>query len=395
MHSLSESININILEQRHEFHRILTEKDITTFYQPIMCLNDSKPFGYEALTRGPENSYFFNPMNLFPFAEAEDQLFPIEKLARETAVRSSKDFIQNGEKLFLNFSPKIIHDPHFSPGMTMELLEEHHLKPQDVIFEITERHAIDDFRTFRQALNHYRNQGFQIAVDDAGSGYSSAQAIFELAPDYIKIDRSLIQGIHNSDVKEKIVEAFISIAKKANSKVIAEGIETGDELAKILELGVDYGQGYFVGYPANPVKPISDKVLMKVKMKALHKDSIYSLASPVYTLGINCRPDDISESFNNNPNLDYILLTKEDTPVSLIKRKKWCNQQLTFGNVHPCQYSRNFIIADYKEPVHEIVKKIMAQKDPSLQEVIVAKDDYPMGVVTILDIMNFLAKSSF
>lgn len=253
------------IETYKEFRNIIKNKDIRVIFQPIVDLNNGKIFGYEGLTRGPKQSRFHSPVRLFEFAEMYGTLYTLEKIAREKAFYLSDSLIKNNEKLFININSQVIHDPDFTPGHTVSLLAQYGLSPSDVVFEITERNAIQDFSSFCEVLKHYRDQGFEIAVDDAGAGYSSLQAITEIQPDYIKVDRSLISGIHENEVKVHILEAFVTFAKKMNSKVIAEGIETSEELQKVINLGINYGQGYLLSCPNYPVHPVSEKVIKQIQ----------------------------------------------------------------------------------------------------------------------------------
>jgi EAL domain-containing protein (putative c-di-GMP-specific phosphodiesterase class I) len=109
------------------------------------------------------------------------------------------------------------------------------------VFEITERQSIDDYASFTKALDHCRKQGYRIAIDDAGAGYSFLQAIAELRPDYIKIDRSIIHRIDRDKMKEMLVETLVMLAQKINCQIIAEGIETFEELEVVRRLGVHFG----------------------------------------------------------------------------------------------------------------------------------------------------------
>lgn len=253
------------IETYKEFRNILKNKDIRVVFQPIVHLNSGKIFGYEGLTRGPEQSSFHSPIRLFEFAEMYGTLYTLEKIAREKALNLSDSLLKNNEKLFININSQVIHDPDFTPGHTVSLLAQYGLSPSDVVFEITERNAIQDFSAFCEVLNHYRDQGFEIAVDDAGAGYSSLQAITEIQPDYIKVDRSLISGIHENDIKAHILEAFATFTKKMNSKIIAEGIETTEELQKVIQLGIDYGQGYLLSRPNYPVHPIPEAIIKQIQ----------------------------------------------------------------------------------------------------------------------------------
>src|SRR5690606_12263676 len=135
------------------------------------------------------------------------------KLAREKAIAGCCE-LNKYQKVFINIPAQVIHDPQFTPGQTMKVLGAFGLAPHNVVFEITERSSIEDFSATKRLLEHYRIQGYQIAIDDAGAGYSSMQAIAELQPDYIKIDRSLIQNIHKDQIKEYIVDTFVTFAQK-------------------------------------------------------------------------------------------------------------------------------------------------------------------------------------
>jgi len=143
-------------------------------------------------------------------------------------------------------------DPKFAPGRTLDVLRNAGLGPENVVFEITERHSIKDFNLFHQTLDHYRTQGFQIAIDDAGTGYSGLSSIATLQPEYIKIDMSLVRDVHKDPVKQALLETFVTFADKIGAKVIAEGIEKKSEASRLSEMGMHYGQGFYFGRPAYP-----------------------------------------------------------------------------------------------------------------------------------------------
>lgn len=252
------------LEKRKEFRSLLAKKQLSTVFQPIIHLTNGKTIGLEGLTRGPIHSNFQSPLELFKYAEEYGSLYTLEKIARELAFENSSNLIKDNEKLFINLSPQVIYDPSFTPGHTISLLKQYKLSPENIVFEITERSAIEDFTAFTKVLHHYRDQGFQIAVDDAGAGYSSLQAISEIQPDYIKVDRSLISKIQENNVKKHILDAFVNFAKKMDSIVIAEGIEMEEELEAVIQLGIDCGQGYYIARPNYPVQEIHDSVLNQI-----------------------------------------------------------------------------------------------------------------------------------
>lgn len=253
------------LDIRKEFQTLLAKKQLRTVFQPIIDLTTGSTLGFEGLTRGPIQSRFQSPLQLFKYAEEYGSLYTLEKIARELAFENSSTILSKDEKLFINLSPQVIYDPSFTPGHTVSLLKQYKLSPQNIVFEITERSAIEDFSAFTKVLYHYRDQGFQIAVDDAGAGYSSLQAISEIQPDYIKVDRSLISKIHENNVKKHILDAFVTFAKKMDSIIIAEGIELEEELDAVIQMGIDCGQGYYISRPSFPVAELDETLIEKIR----------------------------------------------------------------------------------------------------------------------------------
>ncbi|WP_169085216.1 EAL domain-containing protein [Paenibacillus sp. PL91] len=236
--------------KRRAIERLIRERLIHTVYQPIVSLQPKgEVFGYEALTRTLDQTWFPGPMELFHFADQEGLNYSLDRLAREKAIEGCKT-LKPKQKLFINVMAQIMEDPCFSPGKTLSLLEQHGLSPHHVVFEITERSSIADFGSVKKALEHYRSQGYQIAIDDVGAGYSSLQSIVELRPDYLKVDRSIIQNVHLDELKEHILYTLVQLADKMNISIIAEGIELEEELAKVREMGIAYAQGYLLGRPA-------------------------------------------------------------------------------------------------------------------------------------------------
>ncbi len=236
-------------ELRHELERLLAESSIKSVYQPIMRLGDGRVFGYEALTRCPEGSMFEGPLSLFQFAEKHNHAFALDRMAREKAIRHCPP-LGAMQKIFINVTMGIINDPHFVSGQTVHWLSEQGLFPGQVVFELTERSSIDDFEAAKKILAHYRSQGYEIAIDDAGAGYSSLQSIVELSPDYIKVDRSLVRMADKDEMKKHMLRTFVRFAKKMNIRTVAEGIERPEELRLLRAMGFDFAQGYLLGRPS-------------------------------------------------------------------------------------------------------------------------------------------------
>jgi EAL domain-containing protein (putative c-di-GMP-specific phosphodiesterase class I) len=239
--------------------RMISMNSILTFFQPIVYLDSLEVLGYEALSRGPDDSEFEGTELLFTFAESTNMLLELERLCRKNALRAAQD--QHLEKhLFLNSSARSFEDSHFTPGQLADYVHELGLRHDGVVLEITERVAIQEWGKFKKVLREFRNYGFHIAIDDMGAGYSSLQAIAELEPDFLKFDISLVRNIHENLIKMGLLETLVALSDKIGAKVIAEGIEDRREYEALRELGVALGQGYYFAIPSPDFPSINPPV---------------------------------------------------------------------------------------------------------------------------------------
>jgi EAL domain-containing protein (putative c-di-GMP-specific phosphodiesterase class I) len=152
--------------------------------------------------------------------------------------------------LFINVDPNIINDDRFKKGATLEMLAAQDFDLGNIIFEITEKNSIDDYKNFRKVLDHYTSQGYKIAIDDTGAGYSGLRLLAETRPQFIKIDMDLVRDIDKDALKQALMKAFYEFSVVMNMKIIVEGIETLDELNALIQIGIPYGQGYLLQRPA-------------------------------------------------------------------------------------------------------------------------------------------------
>lgn len=234
-----------------ELRTVLQEGRLTTHYQPIVDMDVDRIVGYEALTRGPENSPLEVPKALFLASEANRLAGDLDALCRQEAVRNARGFDKD-KKLFLNSLPETLGSPGRIERDLAAVLDEADLAPHNVVLEITERTAIEDFESFGRELDRLHRQGYLIAIDDVGTGYSSLQTISEVAADFLKIDMSLIKNIHQSLIKQDLVRSLLQVAARTRARVIAEGIETAEEYRALRACGVRYGQGFWFAAPAPP-----------------------------------------------------------------------------------------------------------------------------------------------
>jgi len=233
---------------KHFLDLVLAE-DVTALYEPIVNVTTREVIGYEALTRGPWDTDLHAPEALFEMGEKTGLVFELDCLCRRLALRGARGLMP-GKLLFLNCLPTAIHDPAFRGDVLRRTLQDLRLRPSDVVFEISERESIHNFEIFREARDYYSGLGFKIALDDTGVGYGSLEAVMELSPDFIKVDQSLVRGIDTDPPRQELLRSLNSVAGTLKAEIIAEGIETSEELTTIQALGIPYGQGYLFGRAA-------------------------------------------------------------------------------------------------------------------------------------------------
>jgi len=246
------------------FTKILDEGSISTVFQPIVSLKTGIVLGYEALSRIPFNPSDATIGDMFQIASVQNRLWDLEKLCRTRALQNAST--QPSQCfLFLNVDTSIMHDPKFRTGFTVEKLREYNIGPERIIIELTEQSFIGDMSGFVSTVQHYQDQGFKIAIDDFGSGFSGLLRVCEISPDFLKIDMQLVRDIHKDPMKRSAVNSTVEFCRKAGIRVIAEGIETEEELKTLMRLGVEFGQGFFLLRPDPNFQDIPNMLSQKIR----------------------------------------------------------------------------------------------------------------------------------
>jgi EAL domain-containing protein (putative c-di-GMP-specific phosphodiesterase class I) len=253
-------------ETYNQLEKILTTKAVHAVFQPILSLLDGEIFGYEALSRGPRGSLLEKPDDLFSAAEQFNKVWELEFLCRSKAFARANG-LPKDKMLFINVDPNIIKDPRFQKGVTLDMLAYYKIDASSIVFEITEKNSIEDYKSFRKVLDHYTSQGYEIAIDDMGSGYSGLKLLAETRPQFIKIDMDLVRNIDKDGLKQALLKAFNEFSAVANMKMIAEGIETIDELQTLIAIGIPYGQGYLLQRPIDQFLDSSPEVKAAILSK--------------------------------------------------------------------------------------------------------------------------------
>lgn len=308
---------------------ILERSQLSALFQPIVNLRNGEIKGYEGLIRGPSDSPLHSPQSLFKSAAQYQLGVRLEYLCRRVVLEKFAELKLEGQ-LFLNVSPECLIHGSVRHGETLQYMKEIGISPTRVIIELTEGQPTFDYDVLRKASMHYRNMGFQIAMDDLGEGFSGLRLWSELRPEFVKIDMHFIQGINHDPLKLQFVRSIHEIAGKSGCQVIAEGIETQAELLVIRDLNIAFGQGYHLARPnAKPATVLPAEVILALKPASVQRPaSRHSHTTPVALSLMRqasaVRPDTLNEivyeKFIAAPELQAMPVVENDRPVGMISR---------------------------------------------------------------------------
>jgi EAL domain-containing protein (putative c-di-GMP-specific phosphodiesterase class I)/GGDEF domain-containing protein/CBS domain-containing protein len=387
---------------------IIDNKLIRTVFQPIISLRDGSILGHEALSRITCESEIKNPDMLFTIAGEYNRLWDLELLCRTKALEAAFKFMipPYNKKLFINVNPNIMHDETYKKGFTKAFLEQYEITPNNVIFEITERNVITDMTGFKATIDHYKDQDFKIAIDDAGAGYSGLNLISDVNPNFIKLDIKLIRNVDVDSLKYALVKGMVEFSKASNIYLIAEGIETYEELNTLVNLGVQYGQGYFIQKPDSEIREISPEVvqaLRAINIKKNHTSQstisnlyISNLCIPIGTVLSNEMIPIVYEIFKRNPDCFGLCVVENDVPVGIITQEKLTfqlsgnfgyalNQNKPISKI----MDRDYLSVDYKTSVSIVSSLAMARSNDKLYDfIVITEEGKYVGVVTIKDLLK-------
>jgi EAL domain-containing protein (putative c-di-GMP-specific phosphodiesterase class I) len=225
---------------------VLDTRAVRCVYQPVVNLRTHEIFAYEALAR-PSSPDFQGPLDLFAAAVEHNCTGELGRMLREMAIADVPN-----HKLFVNIHPA-------------ELNEKWLVQPNDPIFqhneelylEITESIPLSHFHLCQSILSEVRDRGVHLVVDDLGAGYSNLKYIADLHPRVVKLDRGLVAGLRIGSRLFKLVSAIVVLCRELGAMVVAEGIETVDELQAVIAAGAHFGQGYLLARPAFPLPEVT------------------------------------------------------------------------------------------------------------------------------------------
>lgn len=227
--------------------------NLTVYFQPIFSSKNGKIFGYESLAR--HSSMSLNIKNLFVEAKKDGSIFMLDMICRRNAIKNASE--QNiNDYLFINICYETLFHPQHEVGITDKFAEEFGFPKEKIVLEVTEQSAIENYELFIKSVSYYKKRGYKIAIDDFGAGFGGPKMISLLEPDIVKIDRHFIKTLEENFFSKSFIEFTVSTCHRLNMMVAADGIETSSHLTKVVNMGVDLLQGFYLGKPEEKIKKI-------------------------------------------------------------------------------------------------------------------------------------------
>lgn len=312
---------------------ILRERLLRPRFQPVVDLSHSRVYGHESLIRGPDDTALHFPDALF--AEARRQgLHPQLELASFRAGAQGFQRHDAAGMLFLNLSGSALlhYWTLWGEEMPRRLLKDCALAPSSIIVELTEQDPLSEHMAeLADAFACLRESGMRVALDDYGVGNSNLQLWSEMQPDLVKIDRYFFDGIGQDERKQNMVRAILKVAQHLGTAVVAEGIETAEDLAVVRDLDIRYAQGWFLGRPEEMLltelaPPLRDSLRVRTPASQPQRAVGGTAASlrveaPAALLPEHTN-DDVHRLFIENKNMHAVAVVDADNrPVGIVNRR--------------------------------------------------------------------------
>ncbi|WP_051585887.1 EAL domain-containing protein [Caldanaerobius polysaccharolyticus] len=215
-------------------------RHIIHWYQPIIQLDAGSILGYEALLRNVLNIYV-SPQNLFKYAKKAGISLKLDTYSLQLAMKNANSMLNT---LFVNVLPSTLLNKNF-----IRWWDNHINLSAPIVLELSEIEPVANWSDLKYTVSELHRRGVKIAIDDMGTGYSSLRHWCDLNPDFVKLDGYYINDLTKDNRKQRVIKSLLNLFENT-ADLIAEKIETQDELHVIRDLGVKYAQGYILGKPA-------------------------------------------------------------------------------------------------------------------------------------------------
>lgn len=385
-----------------EVQAIIDEQRVDAALQPIFDLSTGDLVAYEALCRVINPGEIQTPGELFELAEATGLLYDLELLCQQKAVKKYQS-LGSSASLCINLSPSILLQ---EPQVSFEKLFSSEVMNFSfpIVIEITERRNLNGFKRLKEFMTWLKTRGFRIALDDLGSGFAGLKSLLDLEPSIVKVDRHLISKLHLSTKKQLLCNAIVSFCRKVGITVVAEGVETAEELQIVSDIRFDWVQGFYLGQPELEPQGCSGEPRNKI-LNLMNSYNLYDLSCSGQLLGClatyvvpvesSTLVKDVEARFQSEENLTAIPVIKDGKPVGLIKKTDLffrLGQRYGYALYAGKPVSTvmgQVSVFEADTPIEAASRKVTARDEKSIYDaIVVTRNESYVGVVKIHQILE-------
>ncbi|GAB4292610.1 MAG: EAL domain-containing protein [Myxococcota bacterium] len=384
---------------------IIKNKRITPHFHPIVNLHTGDIFAYEILARGPKGSPMYSPAVLFETAKRLDLIWELDKVCRMRALEQI-GYTNSAAKFFINVDPTSFDNPRFKEEFTLEEIKANNVNPAQLVLEVTERSSLVNFDEFAELLRYFSWHGVSIALDDAGAGYSGLTMLINMRPHFIKVDLELIKDIHLNALKHNLLKFLIDFSRTSGLMLIAEGIETEDQLKSLVKLGVVYGQGFYFARPGEFSPSLDERIRERVveigrkeirrQYRNIHSLDVGSimLDHPTFPAQESCKA--LDQYFRSHPEVLGMPIVRGDEIAGLVMRDSFyarVGTRLVNGGFAQKKASEILnqkpLIVTRDTSIEQVAMLAMTRPDANIYDFILVEDNYGYaGVVTVKHLLQ-------
>ncbi|HUX82343.1 MAG TPA: GGDEF domain-containing protein [Halothiobacillus sp.] len=380
--------------------RLIARQEIAIAFQPFIDLISHSIHGYEALARPPKSAEFGDISELLVIASAANRRLELECHLAARAIERFVALNLTG-RLFVNFSPECLGHPGFSIENLLAHLQTQGLPLTRFVIELTEQQCSIFPHILQTNLDRLRQRGIALALDDFAAGYNGMLHWMDQQPEIVKIDRKMLSDIDKLPKKYRFVRSVVHLAKESGAHVIAEGIENASEAGVLVELGVDFLQGYLFGRPdIAPLRAIAPDVLAHLQQYRqslmTQQDLIRALIQPAQSIQHTARLDTVMNLFLSNPELRALPVLDGDLPVGIAWRHdlmnlyaspygRPLNERRSIGRL----MDRRPVIVDESESIILLSRRISERDHRNFHDVfIITRGRAYAGVGQLIDLLR-------
>ena len=373
---------------------LIEQEQIHSLFQPILDGSTGEPIGFEALSRGPSGTPLHTPDALFAAAAQAGCLQDLERACTRSAIRSFAELDIEG-RLFLNLLPEtLLGWAHFADWLA-ERLGAANVDAHCVVLELTEHGSVPQETALAAAIRPLRRMGCDIAIDDLGAGSSGLKTWSALRPEFVKVDRYFVAGIEEDPVRGEILRSVVEMGRATGSQVIAEGIEIAQQLSLVLDLGVDYVQGFLFGQPQKV--PRVGPFPQQRTLPGASADCAEHLALAIPAVPPDSPIAAVVEQFRRNRSWRALAVVDGVKPLGLVRRDELL--VLMTRPLHPEIYNRKAVTTvmdsaalqiDARARLEQVSRLVTGQQARQQEDFIITRGGEYLGLGRSIDLLRHI-----